>query len=107
MHGRSPERHWIRENLSILFWGVLLPACALIFAWPTRGGSLLLFGAHAALFTCIAARGVRTGLPKREARVQAFVTVIAKLPQAIGQLQFTLLRLIGRRRNAIDWRVAG
>ena len=68
---------------------------------------MLLFGAHAALFARIAARGVRAGLPEREARVQAFFTVIAKLPQAIGQLQFTLLRLVGRRRNAIDWRVAG
>ncbi len=107
LHGRSPERHWVRENLSISFWGVLLPAVALLFAWPTHGASLLLFGAHVALCARVAARGARAGLPLREARLQAVFTVIAKLPQAIGQLQFTLLRLLGRHRRAIDWRVAG
>lgn len=107
LHGRSAERHWVRESLSILFWGVILPTSALAFAWPTGGASLMLFGAHAALFARIAARGVRAGLSAREARLQAFFTVFAKLPQAIGALQFTLMRLFGRRRHAIDWRVAG
>ncbi len=107
LHGGSRERHWVRENLSILFWGVLLPAAALLFSWPTHGWSLLLFGAHAALGLRIQARSVRAGLPVREARLQAFFTVVAKLPQAIGQLQFALLGLLGRRRDAIDWRVAG
>jgi GT2 family glycosyltransferase len=107
LHGGSPERHWVRENLSILFWGVLLPGAALVLAWPTRGASLLLFGAHAALGARIANRSIRAGLPRREARIQALFMVLGKLPQGIGQLQFRLLRLLGRRRSAVDWRVAG
>ncbi len=107
LHGQSPEHHWIRENASILFWGSLLPASAVLFAWPTHGATLLLFGAHALLWARIHSRSVRAGLSRREARLQAFFTVIAKLPQAIGQMQFALLRLLGRRRRTIDWRVAG
>jgi GT2 family glycosyltransferase len=107
LHAGSPERHWVRENASILFWGALLPGAALLFAWPTRGATLLLFGGHALLCARIHARGVRLGLPGREARLQALFTVLGKLPQALGQLQFAALRLLGRRRRVIDWRVAG
>lgn len=107
LHGDSPERLWVRENASIVFWGALLPLAAFLLAWPTHGASLLLLGAHAVLGARIHVRGVHSGLPGREARLQAFFTVIGKLPQAVGQLQFALLRLLGRRRRVIDWRVAG
>ncbi len=101
----SRERPALRENASILFWGVLLPAAALLFAWPTRGASLLLLGGHVALAARIHARSIRAGLPRRAARPYAFFTVLGKLPQAIGQARFVLLRAAGRRRGAMDWRV--
>lgn len=100
----APERPALRENASILFWGVLLPAAALLFAWPTRGASLLLLGGHVALAARIHARSIRAGLPRRAARPYAFFTVLGKLPQAIGQAQFVLLRALGRRRGVMDWR---
>lgn len=107
LHAGSSERHGGRESASILFFGALLPGAALLFAWPTRGASLLFLGAHALLWARIRAGGIRSGLPAREARLQAFFTVLGKLPQAIGQLQFALLRVVGRRRRVIDWRSAG
>ncbi len=107
LHRDWPERYRMRENASILIWGALLPAVALLLAWPTRGASLLLLGAHALLGVRIHLRGVRAGLPVREAALQAFFTVLGKLPEAIGQLQFTALRALGRRRRLVDWRVAG
>jgi hypothetical protein len=107
LHGGSPERHFVRENASILFWGALLPGAALLFAWPTHGATLLLLGAHALLGARIHARSLDAGLPSREARVQAFFTVLGKLPQAIGQFQFAALRVLGRRRRVVDWRAAG
>ena len=40
-HGGGPERHFVREVRSILFWGAGLPAAAAALAWPTWGLSLL------------------------------------------------------------------
>ncbi|MDP8964232.1 MAG: glycosyltransferase, partial [Cyanobacteriota bacterium] len=42
LHGREPERHWVKESRSIWFWGLFVPLLALGMAWPTKGLSLLL-----------------------------------------------------------------
>ena len=36
LHGKPPERHYVRDVRSILFWGLALPLAILILAWPTR-----------------------------------------------------------------------
>jgi GT2 family glycosyltransferase len=107
LHGASPERHWVRDNFSILFWGTLLPLAALLPIWPTGGLSLLLLAGYPVLAARVYAKAVRRGVSARDARLQAAFTVLAKLPQAIGQAQFAVLRTFGRRRRVVDWRVAG
>jgi GT2 family glycosyltransferase len=104
LHAGSPERHGLRENLSIAFWGALLPAAVLLLSWPTGGASMLLLGAYPLLAARIYTRAVRAGLPTRDARLQAFFTVLGKLPQAIGQAQFAVMRSFGRRRRVVEWR---
>ena len=42
MHGKPPERHWVRQVRSIEFWGIAVPLLILCLAWPTRGASLSL-----------------------------------------------------------------
>jgi GT2 family glycosyltransferase len=106
LHGSAPERHWVRERNSILAWGIVLPAAALLLAWPTRGLGLLLLLGWPALAARIYLRAVRAGDAPRDARLLAAFTVLAKLPQAVGQLQFLGSRLLGRRRRLVDWRVA-
>lgn len=104
LHGADPERHWVRESRSILGWGLLLPAGALLLAWPTRGLSLLLLAGWLALTWRIYRRAVRSGDAPRDARLLAGFTVLAKLPQAVGQLQFHASRVFGRGRRLVDWR---
>jgi GT2 family glycosyltransferase len=106
LHGAEPERHWVRESRSILGWGLLLPAVALLLAWPTGGLSLLLLGGWLALTWRIYRRAVRDGDAPRDACLLAGFTVLAKLPQAVGQLQFHFSRALGRGRRLVDWRVA-
>ena len=36
-YGRTPERHFVRQLRSTIFWGLLLPLLAFGLAWPTRG----------------------------------------------------------------------
>ncbi|MBI5071121.1 MAG: glycosyltransferase family 2 protein [Deltaproteobacteria bacterium] len=105
LHGAGPERHWVRESRSILFWGLAVPGSALLLAWPTGGLSLLLLAGWAALLGRIYLRAVRAGDPPRDAALLACFTVLAKLPQAVGQLRFLLARALGRRRRLVDWRV--
>ena len=64
LHGRGPERHWVRDVRSILFWGIGLPAAAA--CWPagrSRGLSLALLVGYPALFVrpCGYYRRVRAG----------------------------------------------
>jgi GT2 family glycosyltransferase len=107
MYGAAPERYRIRENRSILFWGTLLPAAVALLAWPTRGLSTLLLAGYPVLAARIYSRAVRRGIASRDARLLALFTVLAKFPQAIGQAQFAALRVFGRKRRVVDWRVAG
>jgi GT2 family glycosyltransferase len=106
LHGAPPERHWVRECRSIAFWGGLVPAAALLLAWPTRGLSLALLAGLPLLAARVYRRSVRGGDAPRDARLLAFFTVLAKLPQALGLLQFLAFRALGRRRRLVDWRVA-
>jgi GT2 family glycosyltransferase len=106
MHGSAPERHWVRENRSILFWGALLPGAALLLAWPTRGWSLLLLAGYPVLGARVYSGAVRRGASARDARLQSLFTVLGKFPEAIGQGQFAVLRALGRRRRVVDWRTS-
>jgi GT2 family glycosyltransferase len=108
MHGASPARHCIRDNLRILFWGGALPVGALLLAWRSAAVSLgLLVAAYVALGVRIYARAVRGGMTPRDARLQGIFMVLAKFPQVMGQAQFVVMRVLGRRRRVVDWRVVG
>jgi GT2 family glycosyltransferase len=106
MHGASPERHWARENRSILFWGALVPLASLLLAVSSRGVSLLLLAGYPVLALRIYRSARRRGVAPRDARALAAFTVLGKFPQAIGQAQFKAMRLLGRRRRVVDWREA-
>ena len=92
------------QNRSIFFWGILLPILALTLAAPTGGLSLLAFLGYPVLlvrvYRGLAGRGMASG----DALLKAAFTVLAKLPQAVGQLQFAFLRSLGRGRRIVDWR---
>lgn len=107
LHGASAERHRLRENGSILFWGALFPAAAVLLARATGGASLLALAAYPALGGRIYVRALRRGVPGRDALPLAVFTVLGKLPQAMGQAQFVVLRALRRGRRVVDWRAAG
>lgn len=107
LHGGSSERHWVRENRSIVLWGVILPLAAAAAAALTRGWGLALLAGYPVLAARIHVRMLRRGLTGADARLVAAFTVLGKFPQAIGLLQHAWHRARGRRRRLIDWRVAG
>jgi GT2 family glycosyltransferase len=105
LHGAGPERHWVHESRSILFWGAGVPAAMLLAALPTAGLSFALAGGYAVLGARVYRAARRGGTAPADARLQALFTVVAKFPQAIGQGQYAVLRLLRRRRRVVDWRI--
>ncbi|MGH7213840.1 MAG: glycosyltransferase family 2 protein [Tepidisphaeraceae bacterium] len=107
MHGRPPERHWIKENRSNWIWGLIWPVLGLGAAWPTRGLSLLAMVVGYELLHWRSTRhATRRGLPRAQANVYAAFIVLGKIPQALGQLKYWTNRLSGRRSKLIEYKGA-
>lgn len=106
LHGRPPERHYVRETRSIIVWGLVAPLSALALAWPTRGASLaLLVAGYAYLFWRIYRYGRRSrGWNPSDALAYAWFVVLGKIPGALGVMRYWLGRLSGKRCRVIDFR---
>lgn len=106
LHGRSPDRHWVKESRSIWFWGLVLPLLALITFWITYGLSLgLLVVAYGLLMYRVQqAMQRQQGLSFREATLYALFCVLGKFPQVQGQIQFHLSRWRGSSRQLIEYK---
>ncbi len=106
-HGRSPERHMVPQNRSIVFWGAALPLTALALAWPTRGVSLVLFAGYPLLYSRIIRRLRGANWTARDARDYALFCVLGKFPQAIGLGRFWVRRLLGMHAGRFDYKDPG
>ncbi len=105
MHGNAPERHWVRETLSNVLWGWLLPLLSLGLAWPSRGLSLLLLAAYPLLAWRIERRS-RARMVPADARVYALYCVLGKFPMFIGCAQYLFSRATGVHRRPIEYKGA-
>lgn len=107
LHGKPPERHWVKESRSIWFWGLILPILILAMAWPSHGFSLLLltgypFNTYRTYRYYVQAQG----LTSQDAALYAFFCTLGKFPQVQGQMQFHFNRLLGRRRYLIEYKTS-
>ncbi len=101
MHGAAPERHWVRETRSACFWGLALPAVALLLLpWSARGAVGL-----AALYPLQMLRlYALCPLPRRQALLRAAFLVVGKFAEASGVLKYLLSRLQGARAGIIEYK---
>jgi len=107
LHGRSSEKHWVKENYSILFWGLLLPLFALIAAWFTFGFSLVfLFMAYIFLGDRIYKNALQRGFKPEDAIVYSLFCVLGKFPQAQGQIKFYISRLFNKQSTLVEYKSA-
>jgi GT2 family glycosyltransferase len=95
-YGAAPERHFVRQTRSALFWGLLVPVLALGLAWWTRGLSLTLLAAYPLLFWK-AQRHLRRDRhwPAADARLYATACVLAKFPEVVGVAKYWARRISG------------
>ena len=104
MHGKPPERHWVRHVHSIVFWGIVLPLFILCLAWTTHGASLVLVLVYPLHAVWIVRRHQKLGMPTREAWLLAWACIVGRFPNAIGLLRYWFSRLSGRRQSLIEYK---
>ena len=99
MHGALPERHYVRQFRSALFWGLGVPLVALALTCSIGPMALAALAIYPVQIVRLALRGARSS---RENWLRAAFLVIGKFPQVIGQLQFYTRRALGLRPRLIE-----
>jgi GT2 family glycosyltransferase len=104
LHGKSPERHYVRDVRSILFWGVALPLIILVLAWPTKGASLVLAVGYLVSYSRIRRYALGRGWSAADAALFARFCILAKFPNAWGLFTFWFRRIARRERRIIEYK---
>jgi glycosyltransferase involved in cell wall biosynthesis len=105
LHGWSPERHWVRENLRICFWGLILPVFTAIALLPTKGWSIVfLLAAYSLLFYRIYIRMRLKSCDRRISATYALLCILDKYPMVQGQIRFYLGRLFKRQSKIVEYK---
>lgn len=94
LHGAPPERHWVAETRRALLWGAILPVLTLAGLLVTPWAAILLL-----IYPLQILR-----LSRRMGLERAVFTVLAKLPEALGVLQYRFNRLRKRRAGLIEYK---
>jgi GT2 family glycosyltransferase len=101
LHGAPPERHYVREFRSALFWGLCVPLIALALIASIGPLGSLAFTIYPLQVVRLAMRGARSA---RENWLRAVFLVFGKFPQMLGQLQFFARRTLGRQPRLIEYK---
>jgi len=96
LHGKPPERHWVRESRSIWFWGLGVPVTAFGLAPVSGGWSLLVLGGYLVLAGRVFCHCRRRESHASDAALYTMFTILGKFPQVLGQIRFHAARLLGR-----------
>ena len=104
LHGSSRERFCVHEVRSIVEWGFLLPAAALMLAWFTWGASLLLLFGYGLLWRRVRAHRLEHGDPPALAELYARYVVIGKVAQFIGCVRYWVGQVAGRRSRLMEYK---
>lgn len=96
IHGAVPHRHWVRETIRALAFGLLLPLLAVIVSFASIGWSLVLLAVYPLQVLRVWAR---TGdLP------HAFYLLLSKFPECEGVLRFYGRVLRSGSRTLIEYK---
>jgi GT2 family glycosyltransferase len=101
LHGAPPERLWVWESLRAWLWGVWLPLACLIIGLalgPWGWAAWLIFPLQ------IARQTMRNSGPLKERALLALFQLLARFPEACGQIKFMRDRLLGRRARLVEYK---
>ncbi|MEZ5664498.1 MAG: glycosyltransferase [Burkholderiaceae bacterium] len=96
LHGSGPERHWVRETVRALAWGLAVPVAALLLAGAWSPWFLSLLAVYPLQF-------LRLGLRNRSWAL-AWSSVVGRFAETAGVLKFHLTRWRGGDRRIIEYK---
>ncbi len=99
LHGASPERHYVREARSALFWALAVPLFAFVSVASIGPVGWVTFAVYPVQVVRLALRGVRC---TRENWLSAGFLMLGKFPETLGQLQYFASRTLGRQPRLIE-----
>lgn len=94
LHGAPPERHWVAETRRALLWGAALPVVTVLGLLITPWAALLLLVWPLQVLRLSRSYGWE----------RATFMTLAKIPEALGVLQYHLNRLRKRRSRLIEYK---
>ena len=101
LHGRPPERHWVRESRSALAWGLVLPLAILLLA--LAAGPQVLWLALVYPLQVLRLYLRERGAPATRA-ARAFFLVLGKFAEAFGELRYAATRWRGAPSRIIEYK---
>ncbi len=104
MHGRPPNRHWVRETRSIWFWAFWLPLLTAVLIAPTRGWSLILLAGYTVVVSRIWRHIRQRGYDCFDSAIFTCFTTLGKWPQLYGQFKYGWRRLRNRHPKIIEYK---
>lgn len=100
LHGKPPEKHWVKECERAWFWGAFIPllvvTLSLVSPW-----FLLLLSIYPVQVIKIAVRGHYQGVAKWW---YAFFLVLGKFPELLGQVRFLYHSITNKSSEIIEYR---
>jgi GT2 family glycosyltransferase len=103
LHGRSPQRHFVRERRRMLIWGLLLPVVLLAGIPFCYGWSLLGFWLYPIWMIRIAWK-MRKRLRFRHSLAWGVSCMASKVPEFVGLCKFYSRKLRGRQGLLIEYK---
>lgn len=96
LHGRSPDRHWVRENIRALVWAVAIPGAALLLSPVIGHWAWLLLALYPLQITRL---WLRTG-----SLAHASLSVLSRFAETVGILRFHAGRWRGETSAIIEYK---
>lgn len=107
LHGRSPQKHWVKESRRIWLWGFGLPLVILAGLPLSHGFSLALLAGYPVSAARTSRYISRRGYEGKAALWYGVLCTLGKFPELQGQLQFHVGRLLKRQQTLIEYKTEG
>jgi GT2 family glycosyltransferase len=102
LHGMSPERHWLKETVSIIFWGGVLPFVLLILSF-VNSWFLLGWIVYPLQILKITLKNTKLN-STRLSSFYAFFVILAKFPQMMGILTYGISHISKNKQKIIEYK---
>lgn len=96
MHGTGPERHWVRETMSAVFWGAVIPVFAIVcgaLVSPSMYFALLLYPMQV----------IKLSIRYRDF-LRALLVVVCKFSEFLGVVRFFRNKLLNIGARLIEYK---